>query len=72
MSRSDTSHKAPGTEFWARRPGNRQGGMLGRLTKRDTHRRERLQGKREMRTGVECAAAMLWWSLNGRHETEVE
>lgn len=49
MSRSDTSHKAPCTEYWARRPGNRQGGIPGRSTKRDTRRRARLQGKREMR-----------------------
>lgn len=45
MSRTKKGSKAPGFEFWSRRPGNRHGGGVGAAAKTETHRRERQQRK---------------------------
>jgi hypothetical protein len=41
VSRSRTGGKAPGYEYWSRRPFNRCGGSLGKKAKRRTHKAER-------------------------------
>lgn len=41
MSRTQKGKKAPGSEFWGKRP------KTGKNSKRDTHRAERQQGKKE-------------------------
>lgn len=45
MSRTKRGSKAPGYEFWSRRPANQ--GATGRYAKQRTHRAERAQGKRQ-------------------------
>jgi hypothetical protein len=45
MSRSDKAKKAPGYEYWGRRPHNKHGGIPGKVTKRKTTRTERQQSK---------------------------
>lgn len=47
MSRTKKGKKAPGFEYWSRRPGNKHGGTVGATTKHFTHKAERQQGKRE-------------------------
>ncbi len=47
MSRTNKGSKGAGYEYWGRRPGNKQGGMPGPITKRKTHRAERRQGKKQ-------------------------
>jgi hypothetical protein len=50
MSNTVRKEKGPGFEYWSRRPGNRNGaGIPGRFTKRNTHRRERLQARHQIR-----------------------
>lgn len=46
MSRTKKSKKAPGHEYWSRRPGNKYGATPGPDAKRRTHRTERQQRKR--------------------------
>lgn len=50
MSRTSKGRKAPGSEYWSRRPFNKHGGTLGRFHKRRTHKAERREWKA---TGVE-------------------
>lgn len=47
MSRTKKGKKAPGAEYWSRRPHNKHGSPPGPITKKLTHRTERQQGKRE-------------------------
>ncbi len=48
MSRSRKGKKAPGFEYWSARPGNANGGIPGKFTKRRTHKAERRAGKRSI------------------------
>lgn len=52
MSRSRKGKKAPGFEYWSRRPGNKHGGSPGSATKRHTHAVERQQGKQQSKQGM--------------------
>lgn len=45
MSRSRKQAKAPGYEYWSARPFNKCGGVVGKFTKRRTHKAERQEGK---------------------------
>lgn len=45
MSRTKKKSKAAGTEYWSRRPGNKDGGPTGKTAKKFTHRRERQKGR---------------------------
>jgi hypothetical protein len=45
MSRSEKGSKGPGHEYWTARPGNKQGGAVGKFTKKQTHKAERRLGK---------------------------
>lgn len=48
MSRTKKAKKAPGYEYWSKRPvSNRGGAIPGSFTKRRTHKAERQQGKRD-------------------------
>ncbi len=47
MSRTSKGAKGAGYEYWSRRPGNKQGGQPGAVSKRATHRAERRQGKKQ-------------------------
>jgi hypothetical protein len=47
VSRTEKAKKAPGTEFWSRRPFNKHGQLPGRFSKRRTHKAERAQGRQE-------------------------
>jgi len=53
MSRTAHASKPAGFEYWTRRPGNACGGLPGPFTKKNTHRRERMQGRQQCRGGVE-------------------
>ena len=47
MSRSKKGSKGPGYEYWGRRTGKGKGGRdPGPFTKRQTHRKERRDGKK--------------------------
>lgn len=49
MSRTKKSSKAPGYEFWSRRPGSNKGGCSpGAASKRHTHKAERQQGREQL------------------------
>jgi hypothetical protein len=52
MSRSVKSTKAPGYEYWSRRPFNRFGQSPGAFAKRRTHKAERQQGRKQTRNGT--------------------
>lgn len=52
MSKTTKGGKGPGFEYWSARPGNRAGGIPGRITKTNTHRTERRQGKDEARKSL--------------------
>jgi hypothetical protein len=53
MSRTRKSTKAPGYEYWSRRPGSNGGGCSpGAASKRHTHRAERQQAQRETRIAL--------------------
>ena len=45
MSRTKKGKKSPTYEYWSARPGNKAGGVVGRFTKRNTHRAERQLNK---------------------------
>lgn len=45
MSRTEKKQKGPGFEYWSRRPFNKHGGLIGKFTKRRTHKAERHMGK---------------------------
>jgi hypothetical protein len=46
MSRTKHGSKAPGYEYWSKRPGSNSGGSVpGKVSKRFTHRAERRLGK---------------------------
>lgn len=47
MSRSRKGSKGPGYEYWTARPGNKQGGIPGKHTKKQTHKAERRLAKPE-------------------------
>jgi len=47
MSRTVKVKKAPGQEYWSRRPHTKHGATPGPDSKKVTHRTERQQGKRE-------------------------
>lgn len=50
MSRTKKKRKAPGYEYWSRRPGSRNhGSEPGRHSKKLTHRLERLEAKKEIK-----------------------
>lgn len=49
MSRTVKGSKAPGYEYWSRRPNKGARGGVGRFTKRKTHRAERQQGRKQAR-----------------------
>jgi hypothetical protein len=49
VSRSHKGQKWPGFEYWGKRPGNKNGGLPGRITKQLTHRKERQEAKRSTR-----------------------
>ena len=47
MSRTKKQKKAPGYEYWGKRPGTKKlGGSPGKDAKKLTHRLERLEGKK--------------------------
>ena len=48
MSRTRKGNRGPGAEYWTARPGNKQGGQTGPITKRTTHRAERRLGKKDV------------------------
>jgi hypothetical protein len=48
MSRTKKGGKAPGFEYWTKRPGNHWGAVPGPFTKRRTHKAERQAGKRDV------------------------
>ena len=48
MSRTVKGSKAPGYEFWSRRPGNKHGGEIGAYAKRMTHGAERRAARRQV------------------------
>lgn len=50
MSRTIRGNKAPGYEFWSRRP---ESGGVGPESKRICHGKERSQGRQELRRQVE-------------------
>jgi len=53
VSRTIKKTKAPGYEYWGRRPIARNHGAIpGRLTKNWTHRLERLEGKKAIKDGL--------------------
>lgn len=45
MRRTSKGKKAPGYEYWSCRPFNKHGGVIGKATKRRTHKAERANGK---------------------------
>lgn len=45
MSRTKKGSKGPGNEFWTARPGNKQGGVANKITKKHTHKAERRLAK---------------------------
>lgn len=47
MSRTSRGSKGSGYEYWTARPGNKAGGVPGKLTKKTTHKSERQQGKQD-------------------------
>ena len=49
MSRTRKGKKAPGYEYWSRRPFNRCGQSPGPFSKHRTHKAERKEGKRDVR-----------------------
>lgn len=51
MSRTKKGGKAPGYEYWSRRPFNRCGQYPGPASKKRTHKTERANNKREARDG---------------------
>ena len=53
MSRTNKKSKAPGYEYYGRRPYSRKGGVKpGRIAKDLTHRAERNEAKRELNIGI--------------------
>lgn len=48
MSRTKHSSKAPGYEYWSRRPFNRHGCAPSPAAKRRTHKAERMKGKQNL------------------------
>jgi len=54
MSRSIKHIKAPGYEYWGKRPVSRNHGATpGRYSKNLTHRLERLEAKEEIRSAIQ-------------------
>lgn len=54
MSRTRKGKKAPGYEYWSKRPGsNKSGSGPGRIAKTRTHRLERLEGKKQIRKALD-------------------
>lgn len=50
MGKTKTGSKAPGYEYWGKRPGSRNHGCVpGRDSKKRTHRLERLEAKETVR-----------------------
>ena len=49
MSRTKRGSKAPGFEYWGKRPGNKHGQTPGELSKKFTHKKERQAAKNLMR-----------------------
>lgn len=50
MSRTKKKQKPPGYEFWSKRPmSNKHGADPGKITKKRTHRLERIEGKKEIK-----------------------
>lgn len=49
MSRTVKGKKAPGYEYWSRRPFNKCGGTPGKVAKHRTHKAERMSGKEAAR-----------------------
>lgn len=47
MSRTKRGGKAPGHEYWSNRPGNKGGGLPGKITKRRTSKAERRKAKKD-------------------------
>ena len=51
MSRTTKGKKGPGFDYWSRRPGNESGcNSPGEGVKRRTHKLERIQAKREIKS----------------------
>lgn len=48
MSRTKRGSKPPGYEYWSRRPGNKHGGVAGKIGKVITKKRERAAEKSEI------------------------
>ena len=51
MSRTIKGSKAPGFEYWSRRPHNKFGGAVGPYGKKRTHKTERREAKSALRDG---------------------
>lgn len=50
MSRTKKSEKAPGYEYWGKRPLSRNHGAIpGKATKKLTHKLERIEGKKQIK-----------------------
>ncbi len=48
MSDTRRGSKGPGHEFWTRRPFNRYGQLVGKFSKKRTHKAERAQGAQQL------------------------
>jgi hypothetical protein len=48
MNRTQRGGKAPGHEFWSRRPFNRCGQLVGKFAKKRTHKAERVQAVQDV------------------------
>ncbi len=54
MSRTKKGTRSPGSEFWSKRPGsNKCGSGPGKTAKKETHRLERLEGKKQIRKDLD-------------------
>jgi hypothetical protein len=53
MSRTRRNDKGDGYEYWGRRPTKFRFADPGKDTKRNTHRMERTEGKKEVENGID-------------------
>jgi len=53
MSRTQKGGKDHSYEYWSARPFNKNGGLIGKFTKKRTHKAERTEGKNEIRKAQE-------------------
>ena len=56
MSRTKKGKKDPSYEYWSARPFNKHGGHVGSFTKKMTHKAERAEGRKEVKTNDETSS----------------